>query len=110
MTDDVKRHPSRRYDSTRRHQQAQQNRAAVLAAARVRFLADGYAATTLAAVATDAGVSVETIYKAFANKAGVLSALFDCAVAGDNEPRQMAEREVIRYITDDPDPVRKIQG
>jgi AcrR family transcriptional regulator len=109
MSEPVKRQPSRRYDSTRRHQQAEQNRAAVLVAARARFLADGYAATTLATVASDAGVSVETIYKSFANKAGVLKALFDVAVAGDDQPLEMAERDVITAITAELDPVRKVQ-
>ena len=59
----VKSQPPRRYNSTRRRQQAQQNRHAVLAAARQRFLAQGYAATTIAEIARDAGVSVETVYK-----------------------------------------------
>ncbi|MGV7529729.1 TetR/AcrR family transcriptional regulator, partial [Mycobacterium kansasii] len=73
----VKKEPARRYDSTQRRQQAQQNRARVLQAARQRFLAQGYAATKIAEIARDAGVSVETVYKTFATKAGVLKALFD---------------------------------
>ena len=109
MTEPVKRQPSRRYDSSRRQQQADQNRAAVLAAARDRFLADGYTATTLAAVAGAAGVSVETVYKAFANKAGLLKAVVDVAIAGDDEPQQMADRDVIGAIINEPDPGRKIQ-
>jgi AcrR family transcriptional regulator len=109
MSEPVKRQPSRRYDSTRRHAQAQQNRAAVLAAARSRFLAAGYAASTMAAVAADAGVSVETIYKTFGNKAALLKALFDVSVAGDDEAEQMAERAVIQAIIREPDPVRKIR-
>jgi AcrR family transcriptional regulator len=98
----------RRYDSTRRRQQALENRRAVLAAARRHFLADGYAATTLAAIAATAGVSVQTVTKAFANKAGVLKALFDTSVAGDDESVPMAERDLVRDITAEPDPVRKI--
>jgi AcrR family transcriptional regulator len=109
MSEPVKRHRSRRYDSSRRQQQADQNRAAVLAAARDRFLVDGYTATTLAAVAGAAGVSVETIYKAFANKAGVLKAVVDVAIAGDDEPRQMADRDVIGAIVNEPDPARKLE-
>jgi AcrR family transcriptional regulator len=108
MTRPVKRQPSRTYDSSRRQAQAMQNRRAVLAAARTRFLEQGYAATTLAAVAADAGVSVETIYKAFANKAGVLKALFDESVAGDDEPVQMEQRDVIQEIIREADPRRKI--
>ena len=105
----VKGRPPRRYDSTRRRQQAQQNRHAVLASARQRFLAQGYAATTIAEIARDAGVSVETVYKAFATKAGVLKALFDVSVAGDDEPIPMAERDVIQKVRDAPDAARKLE-
>ncbi len=101
--------PPRRYDSTRRRQQAQQNRHAILAAARTRFLAQGYAATTIAEIARDAGVSVETVYKAFATKAGVLKALFDVSVAGDDEPIPMAERDVIAEVRNAPRAARKIE-
>jgi AcrR family transcriptional regulator len=54
----------------------------VLEAARRLFLADGYAATTIASIATAAGVSVETVYKAFANKPGLLRAVAEAALAG----------------------------
>jgi AcrR family transcriptional regulator len=107
MSRPVKRTP-RRYDSSRRAEQARQNRQAVLDAARQKFLHDGYASTTLAAVAADAGVSIETVYKVFSNKAGLLKALFDVSVAGDDEDIAMADRELIRSIAADPDPARKI--
>ncbi|WP_156687357.1 TetR/AcrR family transcriptional regulator [Mycobacterium sp. Marseille-P9652] len=99
----------RRYDSSRRRQQAQQNRHAVLAAARTRFLAQGYSATTVAEIARDAGVSVETVYKAFTTKAGVLKALFDVSVAGDDEPVPMAGRDVIQDVRDAARAARKIE-
>ena len=99
---------SRRYDSSHRQQQAQTTRRAVLAAARTLFLEHGYAATTLAEIAGQAGVSVETIYKGFANKAGVLKAVFDVAVAGDDAPTPMTERDVIQAVINEPDAARKI--
>jgi AcrR family transcriptional regulator len=105
----VKSQPPRRYDSTRRRQQALQNRGAVLAAARKRFLAQGYAATTIAEIAGDAGVSVETVYKAFATKAGVLKALFDVSVAGDDEPIPMVQRDVIQDVLNTPEAAAKIE-
>ncbi|MGZ4510226.1 MAG: TetR/AcrR family transcriptional regulator [Mycobacterium sp.] len=105
----VKSHPPRRYDSTRRRQQAQQNRHAVLAAARQRFLAQGYATTTIAEIARDAGVSVEMVYKAFATKAGVLKALFDVSVAGDDEPIPMAQRDVIQNVINATEATRKLE-
>jgi AcrR family transcriptional regulator len=99
----------RRYDSSRRRAQAGQNRAAVLEAARTRFFDQGYAGTTVAQVAGDAGVSVETIYKAFGNKAGLLKAVFDFAVAGDDEPVAMADREFVARIQAEPDARRKLE-
>ncbi|OBA63081.1 TetR family transcriptional regulator [Mycobacterium sp. 1100029.7] len=99
----------RRYDSTRRREQAQRNRHAVLTAARQRFLAQGYAATTIADIARDAAVSVETVYKAFATKAGVLKALFDVSVAGDDEPIPMVHRDVIQNVAKQPDAARKLE-
>jgi AcrR family transcriptional regulator len=104
----VKKRPSRPYDSTQRLQQAQQNRARVLQAAQRRFLAAGYAATTIAEIARDAGVSVETVYKTFATKAGVLKALFDVSVAGDDDPTPMIQRDVIQKVLAAPEAARKI--
>jgi AcrR family transcriptional regulator len=97
------------YDATRRQEQAQENRARVLGAARARFLADGYAATTIPGVARDAGVSVQTVYKAFGNKAGLLRAVFDVAVTGDDQPIPVAERDEIKRIQAEPDPRIKLR-
>jgi len=72
----------RRYDSTGRLRAAERTRARVLDVARERFLANGYAATTVAAIATAAGVSVETIYKSYGGKAGLVRSLRDAALRG----------------------------
>jgi AcrR family transcriptional regulator len=99
----------RSYDSRRRQEQARQNRARILDAARAHFLTHGYQGTTVSAVAVDAGVSVETVYKAFANKAGLLKAVFDVTLAGDDEPVPMMDREEIRRNQAEPDPHKKLQ-
>lgn len=104
----VKRQPPRRYDSSQRRQQAQLNRQRVLRAARQRFLAQGYAATTIAEIARDAGVSVETVYKTFTTKAGVLKALFDVSVAGDDDPIPMVQRDVIQEVLNASEAARKL--
>jgi AcrR family transcriptional regulator len=98
----------RRYDSSRRREQAQENRARILAEAQRRFVEHGYAATTVPSIAADAGVSVETIYKAFANKAGLLKAVFDAAVVGDHEPVPVAERDEIKDLQAEPDARQKL--
>jgi AcrR family transcriptional regulator len=99
----------RSYDSSRRQEQARRNRGRILEAARDSFLARGYAATTIPDVATAAGVSVETVYKAFRNKAGLLKAVFDVAVAGDDEPLPVAERGFVAQIYAEPDPAAKLR-
>jgi len=99
----------RRYDSSRRRAQAGQNRAAVLESARARFFAQGYTGTTVGQIAGDAGVSVETIYKAFGNKPGLLKAVFDVAVAGDDEPIALADRAFIARIEAEPQARTKIE-
>lgn len=101
--------PRRSYDSSRRREQARAQRLRVLQAARRRFLQDGYAATTLGAIAGEAGVSVQMIYKAFKNKRGVLKAVFDFSVAGDDEPVPMIERDYADRMRAEPDPRIKLE-
>jgi AcrR family transcriptional regulator len=72
----------RRYDSGGRRRQAEVTRAAVLDAAQRLFLANGYSATAIADVAAAAGVSVETVYKRFRGKAGLVRAIRERALAG----------------------------
>ena len=54
--------------STRRERRVDATRARILDAAITRFLDDGYAATTVEAIAQDAGVAVQTIYNVFGSK------------------------------------------
>src|SRR4051794_2391256 len=82
----------RTYDSTRRTKQAAQTRAEVLDAAIELFGEQGWAGTTLAAVAERAGVAVETIYKTFGSKKDLLRAAMDVAIVGDAEEIPLAER------------------
>jgi AcrR family transcriptional regulator len=100
--------PRRKYDSTGRREQARKSRWAILETARRLFLEHGYAATTVGAIASEAGVSVETVYKAFRNKPGLLKAVFDVAVVGDDEPVPMLERDLVRRIGEEPDPRHKL--
>ena len=106
MTDPVK--PPRRYDATRRQEQAEENRRRVVATAGRLFREKGYADAAMPEIAREAGVSVQMVYKVFANKATLLKAVFDSSVAGDDEPTPMTERDVIGAIQAEPDAVRKI--
>jgi AcrR family transcriptional regulator len=84
--------PSRPYRSAQRQDQARRTRARVIAAARDAFLADGYAGTTVRAVASAAGVSVATVEQAFGTKAELLRQVIDVAIAGDDEPIGVLQR------------------
>ena len=80
------------YDSSTRAAAARATRARILTAARVSFLERGFAGTTIRLVADEAGVSQETIYKAFGGKAGLLKAVYDTSLVGDEEAVPLAER------------------
>ena len=82
----------RSYNSTRRTLQAAQTREEVLRAGTRLFGDTGWAGTTLAAIADEAGVSVETIYKGFGSKKALLRRALDVALVGDSEPVPLAER------------------
>jgi AcrR family transcriptional regulator len=76
----------RPYDASGRQAQARARRHAVVLAARELFERNGFRTTTVAAVAERAGVSAESVYKTFGTKAALAKAVFDLAVAGDDEP------------------------
>lgn len=99
----------RRYDGSRRQQQAAQRRLRMLAEARRLLLERGYADTTLALVADRAGVATPTAYKAFGNKAGLVKAVIDYSIAGDDDPTPLLRRERAERIRSEPDPARKIE-
>ena len=100
--------PKRQYDASRRRLQARASRRAMLDAGRKLFLAHGYANTTIPMVAAEAGVSVQTVYKAFENKPGLVKALVDTALVGDDEPVPMMEREFVQRNMAEPDGRKKL--
>jgi AcrR family transcriptional regulator len=99
----------RSYDASRRRELAAQSRARVLDAARRHFTEHGYAATTIAAIAADADVSVQSITKNFGNKPGLVRALFDTALVGDDDATPLADRSWITAIHAEPDPRTKLR-
>ncbi|MGI8828428.1 MAG: TetR/AcrR family transcriptional regulator [Candidatus Limnocylindria bacterium] len=94
--------PSRGYDASGRRAQAGRTRTAVLETAQRLFLANGYVATTIATIAAEAGVSVETIYKAFGNKPGVVRAIHERALAGDESLPTSQRSDDMRARETDP--------
>ncbi|MDV9174565.1 helix-turn-helix domain-containing protein [Streptomyces sp. W16] len=88
--------PRRSYNSEGRREAARRNRAAVLTACGELLFREGYHATTVRAVAERAGVSAETVYKSFGGKPGMVKALWDITLAGDDEPVPMADRPQVK--------------
>jgi AcrR family transcriptional regulator len=98
----------RSYDSTGRRRQAEMTRQAIVEAAREMFVTQGYAATTMTEVAVAAGVSVETIYKAFGTKASLVHSIRDQALLGQD--RVPAEERSDRLHEEETDPRKVIEG
>jgi len=83
----------RRYRAPQRDAARNQTRERIRLAARDLFLAHGYAATTLAQIGEQAGVSMRYVQMAFGSKADLLSAVIQVAVAGDDAPLPLAHRD-----------------
>ena len=83
MTERV--NPKRSYDSPRRREQAAATRRDILEAAQRLFERQGFAATKMAEIASEAGVALKTVYAAFETKSGVLRALWHLLLRGDED-------------------------
>lgn len=93
----------RRYESSRRREQAGETRRRILAAAHDLFVTKGYGRTKIADVAAEAGVAPETVYAAFKNKPALLHRTWDVTVGGDDEDVPMLERPELRALLAEPD-------
>ncbi len=99
----------RTYVSPRRQEQAAATRAEILAGAQRLFGRQGYSATTMAAIAEEAGVALKTVYLAFETKSGVLRALWNRLLRGDDDAAPVAVREWYREVLEEPDPERQLR-
>lgn len=81
----------RPYRSELREQQAERTRTLIAAAARARFLENGWSGTSVRSVAADAGVSEATVYAVYGSKAGLASSLIDAAEQSADVSRAVAE-------------------
>ena len=107
MTEPVK--STRRYESPRRREQAAATRRDILGAAQRLFENQGYAATTMAAIAAEAGVALKTVYVAFEAKSGLLRALWHLLLRGDEGDAPVWERDWYRELVQEPDPERQLR-
>src|SRR5579862_9876896 len=92
----------------RRARKARVTRHRVLDAAETLFVRDGYAATTIAAIAGEADVAVQTVYAVFGNKRAILSELLAVRIVGDDDAIPLPSREQWQAIEREPDPCRQL--
>jgi AcrR family transcriptional regulator len=95
MADDRPRAPQARTRLARR---------AVLDAARTLFLERGYGATTIEGISSESEIPQATVYRLFSSKIGILKALLDTSIAGDDKPVPVAERSHVRPLLEAPHP------
>jgi AcrR family transcriptional regulator len=100
----------RDYRSALRAAQALQTRRSIVAAASRLFVEDGYGATTIDAVAAAAGVSRKTVFTAVGGKLDLLKVALDWAVAGDDRPVAVADRDEMRQAMADDDAAAVLRG
>ncbi len=85
-------------------------RAAVVSAARSLFLERGYGGTTVEAISDRADVPPATVYRLFSTKLGILKAVLDVSIAGDDAPVAVPDRPDARALFETDDPHELLAG
>ena len=105
-----RRHPFGGADGKTSQARTRLARAAVIQTARALFLERGYAATTIEAISEESDVPPATVYRLFSSKLGILKALLDVSIAGDDEAVPLEDRPHVRALVADPDPRHQLSG
>lgn len=101
---------SRTREVTAPQARTRRTRAAVIEAARTLFLDRGYAATTIEAISDLSDTPQPTVYRLFAAKLGILRAVLDVSIAGDDQAIAMADRPHVRALASESDPTDTLAG
>ena len=88
---------------THRQRQALETQRLIVEAAQTLFLDQGYAATTIEAVASKAGVAGSTVYAIFKNKRGILAALREVW------HRTSQAKDLYEKANEEPNPERRLE-
>lgn len=100
----------RTYDASGRQAQARETRRRILEAARKLFTERGYAGATAEAIASEASVSLQTVYAVFKNKKKILVSLMNVSSPGGNEDHlPMRERAGPRAMAEERDQRRQLR-
>jgi AcrR family transcriptional regulator len=88
---------------THRQRQALATRKLIVDTARDLFLEQGYVATTIEAISTQAGVAVSTVYAAFGSKRGILRAIREAW------HEESGQRDIYKLASEQSDPLRRLE-
>ena len=99
----------RPYSAPRRQAQAEATRRTILKAAHERFLAGGYDATSIRAIAKDADVSEQTVYNVFGDKPSLLVAVGLRVVSGELAPALSDQGDFRTQLLARSDPLERIK-
>lgn len=94
----------RPYDNSRRQAQVRATRLRIIEAAKALFIAHGYPATTLEAIADAADTSLPTLYRLFSSKPALLKAVLDVSFGGDDQPVAFGDRPDVQAARSETDP------
>jgi AcrR family transcriptional regulator len=97
-------------DGVDRQARTRRTRAAVVEAARSLFLERGYAPTTIEAISDLSDTPQATVYRLFSSKLGILKAVLDVSVVGDDDAVAMVDRPQVRALLSDRDPANQLAG
>ncbi len=99
---------SRSKNRTTKAEQSRATRVRIVAAATDLFVRDGFVTTTMASIAREAGVAVQTLYLSFGNKTAILQAAFDEALRGTIED-DIRDQDWFVRVLEDPDGVAALR-
>jgi AcrR family transcriptional regulator len=85
-------------------------RRAVIESARALFLERGYQATTIDAISERSEVPAPTIYRLLSSKLGILRAVLDTSIGGDDAAVGMLDRPEVRTLLASQDPKQQLAG
>ena len=85
-------------------------RRAVIESARALFLERGFQATTIDAISERSDVPAPTVYRLFSSKLGILKAVLDVSIGGDDRDVAMLERPEVRMLLSSQDPQEQLAG
>lgn len=98
----------RAYANEARRAASEQTRLRILDAARELLATGGYRAATVARIAREAGVHVDTVYALVGRKPAIVRELIEAAISGQDRAVAPEERDYVQRMQAEPDPGAKL--